>query len=375
MQQRWINRMLAIALIAGVFTSCKKDYSKDDPLPEVYTPSIFVTSQNAILYAFTLDVGVKKFEYPVGDNAIASPIVFNGDLYVTLVNGRILRMDINHPTVKHTYNLFAQLSATPIGDAGTGLLYVGTSNDSMYAIDTKADTIRWRFGTKGQIISSPTIYQDRLIFGSYDGSVYAVSKFDGHKLWSYNAGVTTSFYSSPTKSGKFVYIGASDGNLYALDTAGNLKWKYHTNGEIKSSPIIYGGNVIFGSNDYNLYCIDSASGKQRWAFATNDRIESSPYAFGQVIYVGSYDYNMYAVNILDGTVKWKFPTSALIKSSPMVYDGRLYFGGYDKYLYALDTSNGGIVWKQNINGSMDCSPLIVKPDGSNYNTSISGAQD
>lgn len=375
MQQRWINRMLAIAMVAGVFTSCKKDYSKDEPLPEVFTPSVFISSQNAILYAFTLDNGTKKFEYPVGDNAVASPIVFKSDLYVTLVNGRILKMDINHPTVKHTYNFFAQLNSTPIGDESTGLLYVGTSNDSMYAIDTKADTIRWRFGTQGPILSSPTIYQDRLIFGSNDGSVYAISKYDGHQLWSYNAGLSVQFSSSPTKSGKFVYIGGTDGNLYALDTAGNLKWKYHTNADIKSSPIIYGGNVIFGSDDYNLYCIDSASGKQRWVFGTNDRIQSSPYAFGQVIYVGSYDYHMYAINILDGTIKWKFTTSALIKSSPMVYNGRLFFGGYDKYLYALDTSNGGIVWRQNVNGLMDCSPLIVKPDGSNYNTSISGAQD
>jgi outer membrane protein assembly factor BamB len=65
--------------------------------------------------------------------------------------------------------------------------------------------------------------------------------------------------SSPALSadGKSLYIGSTDGNLYAISTqTGLVKWTYKTGGTIESSPAIGRDNTIyFGSADGTLYAV------------------------------------------------------------------------------------------------------------------------
>lgn len=374
MQQRWIHKVLAIATVASLFTACKKDYSNDDPLPDVYTPSIFIGSQNQKVYAFKPENGNKKWEWDAHSDIRATPVMLGGSLYVPLANGQIFKLDPNKGKVLDTFFFAPTLLSSPAPD-GQNILYVADGvRDTLYALNTNNKSNIWKFPTGGIIRSSPTVFNNLVIFGCDDGKVYAVDKNSGTQAWQYDAGAGVTFYSSPVAKGKFVYIGCSDGALYALDAAsGLLKWKYQTGNAIESSPIAYGGNVIFGSNDYKLYCIDSASGLPRWTATTGDRIKSSPYADNQVIYVGCHDYNLYAFNIIDGTLKWKFATGALIMSSPLVQYGKVYVGSDDFYLYALDTASGNMSWKQYMGGIIQTSPIAADPDGKAYYPSISGS--
>jgi eukaryotic-like serine/threonine-protein kinase len=51
-----------------------------------------------------------------------------------------------------------------------------------------------------------------------------------------------------------VYFGSDDKHLYALDIkTGQQKWKFETEDQVFSSPVISGGMVYFGSNDGHLY--------------------------------------------------------------------------------------------------------------------------
>src|SRR6266571_2469232 len=50
------------------------------------------------------------------------------------------------------------------------------------------------------------------------------------------------YLSSPTVWNGAVYFGSSDGNVYSLDaTSGALKWKFHTGDVVHSSPAIADG--------------------------------------------------------------------------------------------------------------------------------------
>ena len=43
-----------------------------------------------------------------------------------------------------------------------------------------------------------------------------------------------------------------------------VKWKFHTDGQVISSPAVADGMVFVGSTDGNLYAVDLASGAQKW---------------------------------------------------------------------------------------------------------------
>src|SRR5258708_23684741 len=97
--------------------------------------------------------------------------------------------------------------------------------------------------------------------------------------------------------------GAAHSGVYegtAAPQLAGVKWKFKTNGKVISSPAIAGGVVYVGSTDGRVYAVDAASGMRRWAFPTKGPVNSSPAVFSDTVYFGSVDGNFYAVNPATG---------------------------------------------------------------------------
>src|SRR4051794_36091139 len=79
---------------------------------------------------------------------------------------------------------------------------------------------------------------------------------DGTLLWSYSTG--GSIASSPALAADgTIYVGSSDGNLYALNTNGTVRWQYPTGGEVRSSPSVApDGTIYVGSFDQMLHAVN-----------------------------------------------------------------------------------------------------------------------
>jgi outer membrane protein assembly factor BamB len=176
--------------------------------------------------------------------------------------------------------------------------------------------------------------------------------------------------SSPAVATGTAYVGSTDGSLYALELAsGTQKWKFKTEARVVSSPAVENGVVYFGSYDGNFYAVDAASGQLKWKFATPgerrfaakhlhgslpagetmpdpfDCYTSSPVVSGGKVYFGSGDGNVYALDAATGAVKWKFQTGDVVHASPAISDGTLFIGSWDSYFYALDAATGKEKWK------------------------------
>ena len=95
----------------------------------------------------------------------------------------------------------------------------------------------------------------------------------------------------------------------ALPQFTKIKWQFHTNGQVLSSPAVADGILYIGSSDHFLYALDAATGNLKWKFKTDGRITSSPAVSAGFVYFGSFDSNFYAVDAINGQLKWKFKTS------------------------------------------------------------------
>jgi hypothetical protein len=71
---------------------------------------------------------------------------------------------------------------------------------------------------------------------------------------------------APMFRGNLQHTGVYQGS--GLPTLSGVKWKFHTSGQVISSPAVINGIVYFGSTDGNLYAVDAASGTLKWKFAT-----------------------------------------------------------------------------------------------------------
>jgi outer membrane protein assembly factor BamB len=144
----------------------------------------------------------------------------------------------------------------------------------------------------------------------------------------------------------------------------NEAWSYTTGNEIFSSPAVANGVVYVGSSDGKLYALNASTGAFKWNYTTSNWIVSSPAVANGVVYVGSYDHNLYALNASTGAFKWDYTTGGSIVSAPAVANGVAYVGSYDKNLYGLDASTGNLLWSSTTGDAIESSPAIV--DGKVY---------
>lgn len=187
-------------------------------------------------------------------------------------------------------------------------------------------------------------------------------------VWKFRTGGRV--ISTPLVVGDAVYVGSTDGALYALTRAdGTQRWKFETEGAVNSSPAVFEGIVIFSSVDGSIYGVDAATGTKRWSFATRgerrftapgihgaipstermpdpfDLFLSSPTIVDGVAYIGSGDQHVYALDARTGGLRWSFASGDVIHASPAVVGGVVYVGSWDRNLYALDAATGRERWR------------------------------
>ena len=157
-----------------------------------------------------------------------------------------------------------------------GIVYVGADDDNVYALNATNGKEIWQWATGGNVISSPAIGPDGTVYAaSQDGKIYAFSPLRASfgqtpLLWTYQTmplaypGIyypIDTIESSPAVGADgTIYIGCDDGNFYALNPNGSLKWVYNFGqGSLDymfSSPAIGSdGTIYVVDNTGNLYAI------------------------------------------------------------------------------------------------------------------------
>lgn len=56
-----------------------------------------------------------------------------------------------------------------------------------------------------------------------------------------------------------ILVGSADHNLYAIDSLGNLKWKFPAGGQVFSPTVASDGTIYFQSADGKLYAVEDTS--------------------------------------------------------------------------------------------------------------------
>ena len=162
-----------------------------------------------------------------------------------------------------------------------------------------------------------------------------------------------------------VYVGAVDGNLYALsletgDDGAGWKRAVRDDPSMEAQPIIAapvlaeivnsetGPSTILitVSEDGNLYAFDAASGTElSWSpFRTEGKLWSTPAVQNGIAYFGSHNHSIYAIDLRDGRELWRYETDGAVVGTPLLFRGKVFIGSFDKKLYALDADDGELEW-------------------------------
>jgi len=285
-----------------------------------------------------------------------------------------------------------------------GIVYIGSSDGALYAVDQTSGQQKWKAQTRGPIASSPAVADGLVFFLSFDGGFYCLDANTGARKWRYATtferrfeakrlhGSTPSeqtvpdahdvFLSSPLIFNGRIYFGSSDGNIYALEEkSGILQWKFETKGIVHASPAVAGNTIYVGSWDSYLYALDAESGAEKWRFKTGEDpvianqvgFQSSPAVLDGVVYVGCRDAHLYAVDAQTGQKKWDYPTAkSWVNVTPAVSDGLVFFAtGDTRRFQAVEAKTGRLKFTVPVLTVIFSSPAIA--DGLAYFGNLNGS--
>lgn len=255
-------------------------------------------------------------------------------------------------------------------------IYFGSDNGTLWALNHNDGSVAWHYRVskipfrKG-IFSTPAVHGARLFFGAYDGNVYALNTADGTEIWRYRDADWVGSSPALAPDLNLVFIGLEYGlwrkhggiAALSLDT-GNEVWVMREMPEFTHCTPVYIRKekiVVIGSNDGVIYAFRARDGKPVWTFRTGGALKTSlvyDEPRRQIVF-GSFDGNVYALNARTGEQQWAFQTGEVLFSTPCICGDTVYMPCLDKRLYALSLSDGSKRWHVQANGRLFAMPVAA----------------
>ena len=119
-----------------------------------------------------------------------------------------------------------------------------------------------------------------------------------------------------------------------------LLWKFKTGGPIYASPVIANGTLYIGSTDGKLYALDAKQWGVKWVFDAGDAIRYSAVVLGDRVYFNARNNKVYALNAQTGEKLWEFKTKSWMDAPPVIADNKIYVGAFRSKIYLLNARTG-----------------------------------
>ena len=163
---------------------------------------------------------------------------------------------------------------------------------------------RWRETFPTAIKAAPTLAGDEVLIAGTDGILRSLSRRDGSVRWTF--ATEGEILSTPVVTDERIIFGSGDGAIYALDRAGKLVWKEQVGAAVYGWPVVQDGVVFIGDNLGRVHARAIADGAKRWTFARADfGIESFVCVWDELVVFGAWDGYLYAVDRETGDQVWK----------------------------------------------------------------------
>ena len=287
---------------------------------------------------------------------VNDPAVVDGVVYVGSYDDHVYALNAKNGDLIWNYTTGGYVDTSPT--VSNGVVFVNSDDNKTYALNAANGALIWSYTTKRRLDSSPAVAGGEVFTCSADHNVYALNAANGALIWKYTTGGNI-MLSSPAVADNVVFIGA-DHKVYALNAIdGALIWNYTARGGVDSSPAVVGGIVFAGSTDHNVYALNATDGALIWKHTTGGYVDSGPAVADEMVFVGSADRNVYALNATNGVPVWNYTTGDIVASSPAVADNVVFVGSLDHKVYALNATDGALIWSYTTGGVVVSSPAVV----------------
>lgn len=203
--------------------------------------------------------------------------------------------------------------------AGAGLVFAGTRQGRLFAIDPADGRVRWEAQLASEVAAPPVAEGRYVIARSNDGRIYGLEASTGRQLW-VQVGVVPPLSlrgaGRPVIDEGQVYIGLANGRLIAVSIAtGEVVWETAV-------------GIPEGRSEFERL-VD---------------VDADPAISGSTVFAAAYQARLAAVSTVSGRIQWSRELST--HQPLLLVDGLLYVSTEGANVMAVDSENGAILWRQ-----------------------------
>lgn len=313
-QEQWI-----VQTGAGIYCS-----------PAVEKDKVFVGDDLGRLTAYALKNGKKLWSFQSGKRIVGTPAVSEGIVVFGSADCKIYGLDAQNGNLLWTVE-----AAEPVLGAVTienGIAYIGASDHTFRAVNIRTGEVKWAFaGVRGYIETKPLVTDNKVIFGAWDNTLYALNKADGKELWKWTGGLTRMHFSPaavwPVAADGKVFITDPQRAMTAIDIeTGNTVWRTfqsmvrETIGLSEDKERIYSKTM----ND-SIVCYSTKGDQPHKLWASNvgfgyEHAPSMQVEKNGVVFGSTKEGLIFALEATTGKVLWKHKTGNSLISTVVPLD-------------------------------------------------------
>lgn len=298
--------------------------------PAVEKDKVFVGDDLGRLTAYALKNGKKLWSFQSGKRIVGTPAVSEGIVVFGSADCKIYGLDAQNGNLLWTVE-----AAEPVLGAVTienGIAYIGASDHTFRAVNIRTGEVKWAFaGVRGYIETKPLVTDNKVIFGAWDNTLYALNKADGKELWKWTGGLTRMHFSPaavwPVAADGKVFITDPQRAMTAIDIeTGNTVWRTfqsmvrETIGLSEDKERIYSKTM----ND-SIVCYSTKGNQPHKLWASNvgfgyEHAPSMQVEKNGVVFGSTKEGLIFALEAATGKVLWKHKTGNSLISTVVPLD-------------------------------------------------------
>ena len=286
------------------------------------------------LYALSLTDGRKKWEFDSSDGFITTPVYESGNLFLGDMLGVFRCVD---STGKEVWKFETEVEINSSANIYQDKILFGSQNAKLYALSKDTGKLVWEHEINDQIQSSITLAGDKVFLAGCDSLLHVISAADGKELGSVE--IESPTIATPSAMGDVVFFGTEKADFFAVDWKKvDIRWKRPDpkgGTSIRSSAAVTDGHVVFGGRNRKLYSLNPVNGEENWTITLKNKIDASPIIIGNRVVAASTDGRMYVIDLSSGKKLWEKQFNGSFVGSPAYAQERIIIATDEGVVYCF----------------------------------------
>jgi len=230
--------------------------------PDLENDTVYLTGYNGSVAAVAASDGSERWRHKAGDRVIGAPLALGDTVYAGTDGGDVVALDRATGNERWRISAGNQIWATPVTDGNT--IFVAAMNGTVTAFNLDGSE-RWQSEVaSGAIAGTPALVDGILYVGSYDRRLYAVDAATGETRWQFGS-ARNWFWTEPLIDGDTVLAGSLDGHVYAVDRqTGEERWRTDVRAPVRARLAVSNGVLVVPTAGGQLWGLQRDTGQQAW---------------------------------------------------------------------------------------------------------------